>query len=71
MFHSDIFKAFKDCLPDRAEKVAEYFPSGKNTIRVRQTNGQEFIFSYSGSRSWKFETMDQFIADMKGERKHG
>lgn len=71
MFHSDIFKAFKDYLPDRAEKVTEYFPSGKNTIRVRQTNGQEFIFSYSGPRAWKFETMNQFIAEMKGEKKHG
>lgn len=71
MFHSDIFKVFKDCLPDRAEKVTEYFPSGKNTIRVRQANGQEFIFSYNGPKAWKFETIEEFIAGMKGEKKHG
>lgn len=71
MFHSDIFKYFKDCLPDRSEKATEYFPSGKNTIRVRQTNGQEFIFSYNGPKAWKFETIDQYIADMKGEKKNG
>lgn len=71
MVHSDIFKYFKDCLPACAEETDEYFPSGKNTIRVRQKNRQDFIFQYNGPKAWKFQTIDQFIADMKGDKKHG
>lgn len=71
MFHCDIYKFFKDCLPACAENMTEYFPSGKNTIRVRQANGQEFIFSCNGPKARKFETIDQFIADMKGDKNHG
>lgn len=40
MIHNDIYKIFKECLPASAENVVEYFPSGKNSIRVRQVNGQ-------------------------------
>lgn len=66
MVHSDVFKAFTDCLPVFAEKCEAYFPNGKNSIRVRQTGGQEFIFSFNGPKTWKFETIDQFLASMKG-----
>lgn len=45
--------------------------NGKNSIRIRKTNGQEFIFSLREPKAWKFETIDQFLADMKGEKKHG
>lgn len=44
---------------------------GKNSIRIRKTNGQEFIFSLREPKAWKFETIDQFLVDMKGEKKHG
>lgn len=71
MFHSDIYKFFKECLPACAENITEYFPSGKNAIRVRQANGQEFIFSYNEPKVWRFETVGQFMADMKGDKKHG
>lgn len=62
---------FSPCLPDQAKEVKEYFPNGKNSIRIRKTNGQEFIFSLREPKAWKFETIDQFLADMKGEKKHG
>ncbi len=71
MIHSQIYGCFKECLPEQAKKVTEYFPNGKNSIRVRQANKQEFIFSFNGIKAWKFETISQFLADMKGEEKHG
>ncbi len=40
---------FQTCLPDQAKEVKEYFPNGKNSIRIRKTNGQEFIFSLRGA----------------------
>lgn len=71
MIHNQVYEFFKKCLPDQAENVTEYFPNGKNSIRVRKTNGQEFIFSLAGPKAWKFETINQFLDGMKGEKKHG
>lgn len=71
MIHSQIYGYFKECLPEREKEVKEYFPNGRNSIRVRQNDGQEFIFSVTAPKVWKFETIDQFLVGMKGERKHG
>lgn len=64
MIHTQVYGFFQTCLPDQAKEVKEYFPNGK-------INGQEFIFSLREPKAWKFETIDQFLADMKGEKKHG
>ncbi len=71
MIHTQVYGFFQTCLPDQAKEVKEYFPNGKNSIRIRKTNGQEFIFSLREPKAWKFETIDQFLADMKGEKEHG
>ena len=70
MIHTQVYGFFQTCLPDQAKEVKEYFPNGKNSIRIRKTNGQEFIFSLREPKAWKFETIDQFLVDMKGEKKH-
>lgn len=70
MIHTQVYGFFQTCLPDQAKKVKEYFPNGKNSIRIRKTNGQEFIFSLREPKAWKFETIDQFLADMKGEKRN-
>jgi len=44
MKHKDIYKWFELYAGDN---VAAWFPNGKNSIRIRQTNGQEFIFIYN------------------------
>ena len=64
-------RVFSDMLTRPGKGVKEYFPNGKNSIRIRKTNGQEFIFSLREPKAWKFETIDQFLVDMKGEKKHG
>ena len=66
MIHTQVYGFFQTCLPDQAKEVKEYFPNGKNSIRIRKTNGQEFIFSLREPKAWKFETIDQFLADMIG-----
>jgi hypothetical protein len=43
----------------------------KTAFESEKNNGQEFIFSLREPKAWKFETIDQFLADMKGEKKHG
>lgn len=42
MIHTQVYGFFQTCLPDQAKEVKEYFPNGKNSIRIRKTNGQEF-----------------------------
>ena len=71
MIHSEVYGHYVECLPDRAAQTKEYFPNGRNSIRVRQNDGQEFVFTFIESDSWKFETIDEFLAGMmKGEKKH-
>ena len=71
MVHSQVYEYFKQCLPEQEKMVTAYFPNGKNSIRVRQTNGNDFIFSVESPKAWRFETVDRFISDMKGGKKHG
>lgn len=71
MIHSEVYGRYKECLPDRAAQSKEYFPNGRNSIRVRQNNEQEFVFTFIEPDSWKFETIDEFLTGMKGEKKHG
>ena len=61
MMSKDIYEWFKLYFPQFVEHVEAWFPNGKNSVRVRQTNGQEFIFSYNGQRDWRFETVDSFL----------
>lgn len=71
MIHTQVYEFFKKCLPEQASKVIEYFPNGRDSIRVRKENKQEFIFSLTSPKEWKYETIDQFLNDMKGEKKYG
>ena len=62
MTHTDIWKAFKDVLPAYAEQTTEFFPNGKNSIRVRLGSlHRDFIFSFTSKTEWCFETVDHFI----------
>jgi len=68
MSHNEVYKWFELYFPLYAgdNKVAAWFANGKNSIRVRQTNGQEFIFTYDGKYDWRFETVNSFLKRMKG-----
>ena len=36
MIHTQVYGFFQTCLPDQAKEVKEYFPNGKNSIRIRR-----------------------------------
>lgn len=70
MNHNDIYKWFK--LLYAGNNVAAWFQNGKNSIRIRQTNGQEFIFTYNSQKDWRFETIQSYINNsMKGGKENG
>lgn len=67
MVHTDVYKWFALYFPDYAgDKADKWFPNGKNSIRVRQTNGQEFIFTYNSQKDWRLETANSFLSSAKG-----
>lgn len=67
MRHQDIYKQYQCCFPQYAERTERWFPNGKNSIRVRQNNKMEFIFSYENEQNWGLETKNHFLRSMKGE----
>jgi hypothetical protein len=62
MTHNEVYEKFKLYFPNYSgERVDCYFPNGKNSIRIRQTNMQEFIFSFVSDTEWSFETVNFFM----------
>lgn len=69
MAHGDVYKWFELYFPQYAgEKTEVWFPNGKNSICVRQTNKQEFVFTCNGKDDWRFETVKSFINGGKEKR---
>lgn len=51
------------------DKVESWFQNGKNSIRIRQKNHQEFIFTFNNEGNWRFETVESFMNGLKGGKK--
>ena len=70
MGHSDVMKWFEQYFPDYSgDRIDMWFPNGRNSVRIRQKNGQEFIFTYNSQKDWKFETITCFLNGLKGGKK--
>ena len=62
MSHTDVWKIFKELFPFLREKVTEYFPTGRNAIRVRLGNpNNDYVFTYNDKNEWCFETVENYI----------
>lgn len=67
MSHSEVYKWFELYFPQYAgDKVESWFQNGKNRIRIRQKNHQEFIFTFNNEGNWRFETVESFMNGLKG-----
>lgn len=70
MSHSEVYKLFELYFPQYAgDKVESWFQNGKNRIRIRQKNHQEFIFTFNNEGNWRFETVESFMNGLKGGKK--
>ena len=70
MNHSVVYKWFALYFPDYAgDKVTSWYPNGNSSIRIKQKNGQEFIFTLIDKCDWTFETIGSFIKRTKGAKK--
>lgn len=70
MSHVEVLKQFESRFPDfSGDAVDVWFANGKNSIRIRQKNRMEFIFTFNGDKDWKLETIDSFMKTMRGAKK--
>lgn len=68
MNHKEVYEQFTNLFPTLAgEKVAVWFTNGKNSIRVRETDGQELIFSIIGKNEWMMESSQHFMKRMRAK----
>ena len=65
MLHGELYeKVFKTLFPQYDDNVEEYYPNGRNSIRVRLTLGYDVRFSYdeeSYNKYWTLESVPSFI----------
>lgn len=68
MTHEDLyFKHFKPKFPMMSSLIVTWFPNGKDAIRVRRDDGQDFIFTYHNEDDWCFETVGCYIKRLRKE----
>ena len=66
MTHVEVYKQFNKKFPEITKEVEDWFPNGKNSVRVRIKNGSDFVFTYNNWTDWCFETVDSFIKKLRG-----
>lgn len=66
MKQEEVYKKFKSHFPEYDKHVEEWFPNGKNSVRVRLISGSDFIFTYNDWFDWSFETIESYIRKMRG-----
>lgn len=74
MVHHEVLEMFKKMLSFGGEDhitkiIKDWFPNGKNSIRVRFVNNDELIFTYNSPTRWSIITKDEFVDNMKKEKK--
>lgn len=65
MTHNKVFEDFKERLPICINKITEWFPNGKDSIRVRFNNGKDYIYTID-EHGFNFESKEHFIERLKG-----
>ncbi len=66
MVHSEVYEEFTSIFADLVHRVQDWYPNGKNSIRIQCADKKEYIFSIESEENWKFETVSSFINNLKG-----
>lgn len=67
MIHKDVVAELKTRIPQYANNIKVWFPNGKNSIRFKQDDGTEYVFTYNDPKDWCFETLSNYTKK-KGEK---
>lgn len=66
MTHAEVYEKFKMKFPEYAKHLEDWFPNGKNSVRVRLKSGSDFVFTYINEDDWCFESVVSHIRKMRG-----
>ncbi len=71
MLDREILKIFNSYFPQHGgENIDTWFLNGKNSIRIRNKNGKEFIFTFNNDNDWGFTSINNYY-DYKIRKKKG
>ena len=71
MLHIDVFKKYKKIFFRDSLNVKVWHPNGFNSIRIRLSNDDEWVFTYVSDRKWSMETLDNFIETLIKNKNNG
>lgn len=66
MTHNEVYRQFTAYFPQIDSSTKDWFPNGRDSIRVRTTSGEDYVFTYHTDNDWCFETVESHIRKMKG-----
>ena len=61
MTHTEIYAKLQIVFTDIYNVTEEWFPNGKNSIRLKLMSNEEMIFTYRGTNNWSLETVDSYL----------
>lgn len=56
MFHKEVLVRFKKICGVEDENIKEWFPNGKNSVRVELKNGFQYVLTFNSVKDWCLET---------------
>lgn len=69
MTHKQVYECFETYFPQFADDAIAWYPNGKDSVRVRMSSRQDYIFTYHDSGNWCLETVDYFVERLRGRTK--
>lgn len=69
MTHRQVLEKFKEISHITDDSIDVWFQYGKNSIRVRLKDRTELIFTFSSQKSWRLETIDSYLEDLKRRKR--
>lgn len=69
MSHHEVMKKFKELFCIEEREIDTWFQNGKNSIRVRNKNKVEFVFTYENDHDWCLETAERFLKKLEDKLK--
>lgn len=65
MTHKDVVANLRRQFPQYANNIKVWFPNGNNSVRFRQDDGTEYMFTYNSPKDWRFETSCKYAKERR------
>ena len=69
MLHKNIIQIYNPLFSTAFGDITEWFPNGRDSVRIRTDMHRELIFTYHNETNWCLETVNSYCDHMKGDKK--